>query len=209
MQTNFFNHITGLQFQGNLNLTITKATDGKLTISVLLANGTADKAGHVIPPMILRGDATELDEGFFTAISTPIQKTAQLFANMDAYQKGLDEAQQKSKAEMDKKNKAVKVKPKAETAGEAEEDDEADNEPEIENLFSTQEAEQKEIAQKKKQYEDAMAQITELNKNCKYPEAIALLPSVDDYPEKADEINRKSQELNKRKAQYDELMKDL
>ena len=209
MQTNFFNHITGLQFQGNLNLTIAKATDGKLTISVLLANDTADKAGYIIPPMILRGDAVEMDEGFFNAISTPIQKTSQLFANMDAYQKSLDEAQQKSKAELDKKNKANKAKTKTATAGEPDEDDENDNEPETENLFTKLQNDQNAIAEKKKQYDDAMAQITELNKNCKYPEAIAMLPSVDDYPDKANEINRKGQELIKRKAQYDELMKDL
>jgi PRTRC genetic system protein E len=205
MQTNFFKHIAGLEFQGNLNLTIAKTTEGKLTVSVLLASTSVDKAGKLIPPMILQGEAGELDEGFFTAISAPLQKTAQLFANMDAYQKSLDEAQKQSKAELDKKGKGKdKTKPAT-----TDEDDNDDNEPETENLFSTQEAEQKEIAQKKKHYDDAMAQITELNKNCKYPEAIALLPSVEDYPEKADEINRKSQELAKRKAQYDELMQDL
>ena len=203
MQTNFFNYITGLEFQGNLNLTIAKSGEGKLTVSVLLASTDADKAGKLIPPMILQGDAGELDEGFFTAISTPLQKTAQLFANMDAYQKSLDAAKQQSKAEMDKKNK-IKAKP-----ANTDEDTDDEDEPETENLFSTKEAEEKEATQKKKRYDDTMAQITELNRSCKYSEAIALLPSVTDYPEKADEINRKSQELAKRKAQYDELMQDL
>ncbi len=209
MQTNFFNHLTGLAFQGNLNLTIAKATDGKLTVSVLLANETADKAGHLIPPMILRGEAIELDEGFFNAITAPLQKTAQLFANMDAYQKSLDEAQQKSKAEQDKKNKANKAKTKTATADDADDDDANDNEPETENLFSTQENEQKEKAEKKKRYDDAMLQITELNKQCKYAEAIGLLPTVEDYPDKEAEITRKGEELNRRKAQYEELMKEI
>ncbi|HEK22058.1 MAG: hypothetical protein C0191_04650 [Mucilaginibacter sp.] len=204
MQTNFFNHIAGLEFQGNLNLIIAKATDGKLTVSVLLANATTDKAGNVIPPMILRGEATELDEGFFTAINSPLKQTAQLFANMDAYQKSLDEAQKQSKAELDKKNKG---KDKGKTATTTDDDD--DEEPETENLFSTQEAEQKAVAEKKKRYDDAMLQIAELNKNCKYSEAIALLPSAEDYPDKADEITRKGEELAKRKAKYEELMQDL
>ena len=203
MQTNFFNHIAGLEFQGNLNLIIAKA-DGKLTVSVLLSNATTDKAGTVIPPMILRGEATELDEGFFTAIHNPLKETAQLFANMDAYQKGLDEAQKQSKAELDKKNKG---KDKGKTATTTDDDD--DDEPETENLFSTQEAEQKVVTEKKKRYDDAMLQIAELNKNCKYSEAIALLPSAEDYPDKADEITRKGEELAKRKTKYDELMQDL
>jgi len=205
MQTNFFNHITGLEFQGNLNLTIAKSGEGKLTVSVLLTSTDADKAGKLIPPMILQGNAGELDEGFFTAISTPLEKTAQLFANMDAYQKSLDAAKQQSKAELDKKNK---VKDKAKPAN-TDEDNDDEEEPETENLFSTKEAEEKEATQKKKRYDDAMAQIAELNRSCKYSEAIALLPSATDYPEKADEINRKSQELAKRKTQYDELMQDL
>jgi PRTRC genetic system protein E len=204
MQTNFFNHIGGLEFQGNLNLIIAKATDGKLTVSVLLANATTDKAGNVIPPMILRGEANELDEGFFTAIHSPLKQTAQLFANMDAYQKSLDDAQKQSKAELDKKNKG-KDKGKTATAT----DDDNDDEPETENLFSTQEAEQKAITEKKKRYDEAMLQIAELNKNCKYSEAIALLPSAEDYPDKADEITRKGEELAKRKAKYEELMQDL
>jgi PRTRC genetic system protein E len=209
MQTNFFNHITGLPFQGNLNLTIAKGADGKLTVSLLLANETADKAGHIIPPMILRGDATELDEGFFGAISTPLQKTAQLFANMDAYQKSLDEAQQKSKAELDKKNKANKVKSKTATSGEADEDDENDKGPETENLFTKLQNDQNKIAEKKKRYDDAMSQITELNKQCKYAEAIALLPTVEDYPDKEAELTRKGEELAKRKKQYEELMQEI
>lgn len=204
MQTNFFNHIAGLAFQGNLNLLIAKATDGKLTVSVLLANETADKAGNVITPMILRGEATELDEGFFTAIGSPLKETAQLFANMNAYQKSLDEAQKQSKAELDKKNKGKdKGKPATTT------DDNDDDEPDTENLFSTQEAEQKAVAEKKKRFDEAMLQISELNKNCKYSEAIALLPTVEDYPDKAEEITRKGEELAKRKSKYDELMQDL
>src|ERR1700728_1126566 len=111
MKTNFFEYINGLAFQGNLNLTIAKNADNKLTVPVLLANDLPDKAGRIIPPMILRGDAGELDEGFFSAIGEPLAKTSQLFANMEAYNKSIETAKEKSRMENDKKAKKDKAKP--------------------------------------------------------------------------------------------------
>jgi len=206
MQTNFFEQISTLQFQGALNLNLMKNTDGILTVSVYLPNVTNDSAGTVIPPMILKGQAAELDEGFFGAIAAPVQQTAKLFANMEAYQQSLKKAGELSKAEQDKKNKG-KGKTAA-TASPATDDDDDDTN-DGENLFSAQENEQKAIAEKKKRYTDAIEKISELNKQCKYEEAINLLPTAEEYPEHADEIERKGSELRKRKAQYDELMKDI
>lgn len=208
MKTNFFEYINGLAFQGNLNLTIAKGEENKLTVSVLLANDLSDKAGRIIPPMILSGNYAELDEGFFGAISTPLAKTAQLFANMDAYNKSIETAREKSRMENDKKAKKDKSKTATSTA-ETTDDDDDDETPETGNLFSSQEAEQRQIAEKKKCYDDAMLQITELNKLCKYAEAIALLPDAGEYPEKADELEAKKQGLEKRQKQYEELMQDL
>src|SRR4051812_30085571 len=110
MQTNFFEHISALEFQGAINLSLIKNAQGLLTVSVYLPNVTADTAGDVIPPMILKGKAVELDEGFFGAIAAPVKQTASLFANMDAYQQSLKKAADNSKAELDKKNKANKGK---------------------------------------------------------------------------------------------------
>ncbi len=209
MKTNFFEHITALEFQGAINLNLLKTATGALTVSVYLPNATKDTAGTVIPPMILKGNASELDEGFFEAIASPIKKTAGLFANMDAYQQSLEKAKELSKAEQDKKNKSGKGKKETAKTGSADNDDDDDDTDATENLFSIQENEQKELAEKKKRYDNAITQISELNKLCKYAEAIALLPSVEDYPEHAEEITRKGNELQKRKAQYDQLMQDL
>jgi len=208
MKTNFFEYINGLTFQGNLNLTIAKGEENKLTVSVLLANDLPDKAGRIIPPMILSGNFSELDEGFFDAISTPLAKTAQLFANMEAYNKSIETAREKSRMGNDKKAKKDKAKTATSTA-ETTDDDDDDETPETENLFSSQETERKQIAEKKKRYDDAMLQITELNKLCKYAEAIALLPDAGEYPEKAAELEAKKQGLEKRQKQYEELMQDL
>lgn len=209
MKTNFFEHIKGLSFQGNLNLTIAKAADDKLTVSVLLANDLPDRAGRVIPPMILKGEATEMDEGFFNAISEPLAKTSQLFANMEAYNKSIEEAKEKSRETKDKKLKNDKAKAKSTSNTTETSDEDDDNSPDEENLFSNQEAEKQQIAEKKKRYDDAMFQISELNKQCKYAEAISLLPDVAEYPEKATELQTKRDGLEKRQKQYEELMQDI
>ncbi|RYG22544.1 MAG: hypothetical protein EOO01_45130 [Chitinophagaceae bacterium] len=164
MQTNFFEHISALEFQGALNLNLLKNADGLLTVSVYLPNATTDTAGNLIPPMIFKGNAAELDEGFFGAIAAP-------------------------------------VKP--------DDHDADDEEDETENLFSAQENEQKILAEKKKRYAGVLEQVAELSKVFKYDEAISLLQTCADYLEKAGEINEKGAELLKRKAKYEEFLKEL
>ena len=155
--------------------------------------------------MLLRGIATELDEGFFEAIATPIISTTKLFANMDEYQKGLDNAKLASKQEQDKKNKSAKPKGEA-TANTDDDNDEAE---ETETLFTQPLDDKLKKEERKRAYDELMKQVGELNQQCKYDEAIALMPKAEDYPEKAEEITRKSAELQKRKAMYDELKKDF
>jgi hypothetical protein len=160
--------------------------------------------------MILKGDAIELDEGFFNAISEPLAKTSQLFANMEAYNKSIEDAKEKSREAKDKKLKSDKAKAKSTSnTTETSDEEDDDNSPDEENLFSNQEAEKQQIAEKKKRYDDAMLQITELNKQCKYTEAISLLPDVAEYPEKATELQTKRDGLEKRQKQYEELMQDI
>lgn len=199
---NFFEQINTLEFKGALNLNLIKDDTGDLTVSVFLPNATNDNAANVIPPMILKGNANELDAGFFDAIGTPIKHTAALFVNLDAYQQSLKKASELSKAEQDKKNKGNKGK----SAG-ADTDD--DSSAETEDLFTAQANEQKLLAEKKKNYENAFTQIGELSKQFKYDEAISLLPSVDDYPDKAEEINEKAELLKRQKVKYEEFVNAL
>ena len=209
MKTNFFENIAGLGFNGNLNLTITRHDNGELAVSVLLANDKiSDTAGKAIPPMLLRGIATELDEGCFEAIcATPIISTAKLFANMDEYQKAAwIKAKLNSKQEQDKKNKSAK--PKGEATANTDDDDN-DEAEENETLFTQPLDDKLKKEERKRAYDELMKQVGELNQQCKYDEAIALMPKAEDYPEKAEEITRKLADLQKRKAMYDELKKDF
>jgi len=109
--TNFFSQVAALEFEGCLNLTLKK--DGaQLIVSVLLQNqACGDSAKKHIPPLILKGDAKELGEGFFPAIAEPVQQTSKLLLNMEQFLKGQEQAKKQSAME----NKADK-KEKGETS---------------------------------------------------------------------------------------------
>ena len=180
MTTDFFKHIVTLNTPGHWKLTIYSDHNQKLTVSALFtaAHG-GDGAASLIPPMLLIGTAEELDEGFFTAITTPVQQTASLYANMEHYQKQLEAAQAKSKQEQDKKQKS---KAEATASGSA--------------VKKTADIELPDVkAEKKKAYDTALKSIAELTSAMKYEEALAILPLVANYPEKETELNHKQADL--------------
>src|ERR1700761_8237841 len=93
MKTNFFEQIAGLQINGTLQMTVQSNDIGTLAVTILLANQNPKiTPGKNIPPMLLKGTAQELDEGFFAQIDEPIKQTVSLFANLEAYQAELDKA---------------------------------------------------------------------------------------------------------------------
>ena len=197
MTTNFFQNIANLNVPGNWKLTLHTDEAGNFTVSALFtALQQADNALKAIPPMLLRGTATELDEGFFEAITEPVQQTAGLYHNLNAYHKGLEDARLKSKMEQDKKAKENKAKSKTAT-GDGGEDDIEISEPKPSK------------EEKRKAYTQAMININELKAACKYGEALALLPAIVDYPEKEAELTKKAEELNRLKAQMDKSLQLL
>lgn len=112
METNFFKQTTDLHLQGDLRITI-KQQDPILIVSVLLKNDTCgDDARKVVPPILLKGTADEIDEGFFANIAAPLQTTSQLFVNMEAYLKAQETAQQQSKMEQQKISNTGSNRPK-------------------------------------------------------------------------------------------------
>jgi hypothetical protein len=105
---------------------------------------------------------------------------------MEAYLKGLEQAKLKSKQEQDK---LAKEKADAKAASKN-----------TDNIIIGEPKLSKE--EKRKAYDEAMRKITELVSLTKYADAIALLPSVADYPEKAAELQKKSADLNRQQAIY-------
>jgi PRTRC genetic system protein E len=194
MTTNFFENITALNVPGKWALAIHTDEQGQFTVSALFtALHNADNATKVIPPMLLKGTATEMDEGFFETITRPVQQTAGLYNNLNAYHKELERARLASKMVQDKKNKTA-PKPKIATEG----DDESDN-VEDDNIEIGEPKPSKEDL--KKAYTEAMKKISKLNAACKYEEALAILPSVTDYPEKEAELKKMLADLTRKKEQ--------
>jgi len=194
MKTNFFQNIADLNVPGNWKIAIHADEKGQFTVSALFnTENNGDNAYKVVPPMVLKGTAQEMDEGFFDTIEQPVQQTAGLFHNMEAYLKGLEEAKKLSKMEQDKKTQELKNKQQKKAKS---------NEEGIEVSEPNESKEDR-----KKRYDEAMKQIAELNDRCKYEEAIALLPTIEDYPEKQKELENKLADLTRKKGQLEQAMK--
>ncbi|MET3501260.1 PRTRC genetic system protein E [Mucilaginibacter rubeus] len=190
MKTNFFQQIAGLGFNGNFLLNINQDETGVQTVSVVLKK---DKAIDGLPPMLFKATADELDEGFFEQLAQPIIQTAGLISNLESYQKELDKAKKNAKPD-----KAKAGKP-AETETEDDEQDEQNN------LFTPPEDDKQAKAEKKRMYDEAMEKVKQLAQNTKYAEALANLPDVADYPDKAEAIEAKRKTLQVGKDAYDKL----
>lgn len=170
--TNFFAHIAAIPFEGCLNITVKKDGDN-LTASVLLQNeACGDAAKNHIPPLILKGSAKELCEGFFDAIATPVAQTSALLLNMEQFLKG-QEAAKKNAAMEKKKNEKPAPTGKADAA--------KPTTPE-------------EIAAMK--YAGIIAKADALEAEGKFREAWMKLPQPSEFPDKAEEIRSRRAALS-------------
>ncbi|MHB8206974.1 PRTRC system protein E [Mucilaginibacter sp.] len=187
MKTNFFEHIANLNAPGIWKIGIQNDANGHFTVSALFTPVQSnDPAVKTIAPLIFKGTVTEMDEGFFEAIEQPVRATAGLYTNIEAYNKNLDSA--KKKLSQGNKSQAVK---KSEAT---DEDDLEVGEPKV----SPEDM--------KKAYTEAIRKAVELNDACKYEEALNVLPSVEDYPDKADELNKRKADLTRKREQMAKAM---
>ncbi|MFP5438875.1 MAG: prtrc system protein e [Bacteroidia bacterium] len=168
--TNFFAHIAAIPFEGCLNITVKK--DGEqLTTSVLLQNdGCGDAAKNHIPPLILKGTAKELCEGFLDAITAPVAETSKLLVNMEAYLKGQETA---------KKNAAIEKK-KTEKTDKADKPDKPTTPEEVQEM----------------KYKSIMAEVDKLEAAGKYREAWVKVPQASEFPDKAEEMRKRRASLS-------------
>jgi PRTRC genetic system protein E len=128
--------------------------------------------GKNIPPMLLSGTPEELDEGFYESMEKPVEQTASLFLNLAEYNQSLENAKA-----------ALKEKAGAKLA---------------KNAYS---ASLSPDGDKKTAFEEVIKKVQEMNGNCKYADALAILPTLDDYPDKATEIEKLKSELERKNAQ--------
>ncbi len=127
MNTNFFNQIQQLDFTGVLQLNISKGTETKLIVSVMLNNDECgDNAKNLIPPLTFNATAQEFDEGFFEQITAPVQTVSGLMVDMEKFLKQMEEvkkqsAMEKEKADKEKKEKEARDKKYKEAMAKADE----------------------------------------------------------------------------------------
>ena len=196
MKTNFFNQIAVINQPGIWKMTVQNDDKGNFTVSLLFNTlNCGDSAINAITPMVLKGTATELGEGFFDTITQPVIKTAGLMNNMEEYLKTVEKARLASKQEQDKKNKEKADKEKADKS----KGDKSGNPKQ-----PTQPDEEKE--NKRKAYIDAIREVVDLDSKTLYEEALAILPLVTDYPEKEAELTKRKQDLEKKAEQKKNLL---
>jgi PRTRC genetic system protein E len=184
MTTNFFQNIASLNLPGVWKIGITTDEQGNIKITGLFNihnNGT--QAAKVVPPFLMGGTAEELDNSFFDTITQPIVETAAVFHNMEDYRKGLEKAKGMSKALTDKPAKNYSTAATGQTDHEM---------PDLK-------------AEKKKAYETAIKNIQAFSADCKYEEAIGLLPSAEDYPEKDAELKNLRADLKRKRDQLAQI----
>lgn len=111
METTFFSQVAMLNLTGNIRLTIQPQEEGQMIVSLLLSNkDVKDAAVAKIPPLVLKGSATELDAGFFEAVTQPVQRTNQLLCNLVAHEKAMEKAGKENRIQKDKENELRKDK---------------------------------------------------------------------------------------------------
>jgi PRTRC genetic system protein E len=183
MTTNFFKNIAELNAPGIWTIGIQTDENGQFTVSALYAPFKSNEpATKMIVPLIHRGTASDMDEGFFEATVTQVDSLKGLYSNIKAVTASVDAAKKK----VNQGSKPLPAKPKADGTNDEIEVGEPKVSPE----------------EKRKTYTETIRKVVELNDHCKYEDALAILPSVEDYPEKKEELEKRRADLERKKAQY-------
>ncbi|WPU94699.1 hypothetical protein SNE25_04090 [Mucilaginibacter sabulilitoris] len=186
MKTNFFENIANLNAPGIWTIGIQNDQNGDFTVSALYAPFKSnDPAAKMIVPLIHRGKASEMDEGFFEATATQVESLKGLYSNLKAVTASVEAAKKKV-------TQGGKPQPVKQTTG---------NPDEIEVGEPKISAEEK-----KKSYFDTLKKVVELNDACKYEEALNILPTVEDYPEKKEELEKRKADLTRKATQYKQAL---
>lgn len=176
METNFFTTVASLPKAGDWRISISFLEDEKMLVSILFEQ---EKDGKGLAPIVFNGTASELDNGFFTALAEPVQKTSELFASIGAHLLSLE----KAKKELHEKAQKKSTIPTAASSAPKGEDK----------------------TERKKRYDELIAKAKELNGQCKYDEALAVLPTNEDFVEKSEELDGLRAKLEERKKQKSQM----
>lgn len=195
--TDFFKKLYEISAIGTFNISLKVGSNNMILMSMVFTSETGSPQDkRAIPPIVLKGTVEEFSEQFFDNLKTPIAKTNQFFMNIEQHNKALDKAKL-NLAKSAQKNNNNPSKGNGTDVTDQQEDEE--NETELYETVATPVVNKEE---RKKTYADAMAEIDKLVTRFKYEEALAILPSVTDYPEKEKQILAKEKDLKFQSRQY-------
>lgn len=98
---NFFTEIAKHLAGFDLKVSLTKKGD-EITVGIFPDHKNADVAGKM-GPLLIKGTADELDQGFFDKINPPLETATGLVANIDNYNTELKKLEQDAKEKVEKK----------------------------------------------------------------------------------------------------------
>lgn len=105
---NFFTQLSEIGIK-DVTIEIKTAQDGRVSVVTTPKTVSQDKGLKTLKPLILTATAEELDEGYFKAIVVPLQKTADVFNNIESFEAQLAESNKNTEAAKKEKD-AVKNK---------------------------------------------------------------------------------------------------
>lgn len=114
---NFFQTITQLGAQ-DVDMKIKTSSDGVVTVMISVKTTSTDSALKSMIPLVIKGIPSEVDEKFFSEISTPVKNTQEFYSNVEAFEAQKKEAEKsaaKEKADKAAESKTKKEAPKKET----------------------------------------------------------------------------------------------
>jgi PRTRC genetic system protein E len=110
MQTNFFTALHAIGIPGNWRITIQTSENGETMIAVLFTPDQANKEKKLaIPPLTLRGTASDLDEGFLECLHTTAPATREMHTNVTEHLQALKTAEAAAKAGKEVSKQPVKT----------------------------------------------------------------------------------------------------
>src|SRR5688572_11718348 len=94
MNTNFFSAFHALRIYGKFQLHLTVSEQDMRVCIIPLIETNSNDASTIQPLTFKKKTPAELDAGFFDSITQPLQETAGLLANLEAYKKSVQKATQ-------------------------------------------------------------------------------------------------------------------
>lgn len=92
-KTNFFQGLESLQIKGTIKIVLTLSADRIWTGSILVIDPELkDPAVKSLPPLRFTGTSEELGEGFFEALTSPMQKISGFLTSVREYEAQIAEA---------------------------------------------------------------------------------------------------------------------